>query len=283
MSVRALFDAHVHIWADDRLAYPQVPGLERPAEAKGSVEWLIALMEAHGVGGALLVQTPWYGEDNRYFVDTMRRYPGRFVALGYLPDPLAQDAPEKLSKQYYEDGFRGVRIHLVEPRIIEGVAAGRADPLIRRAGDLEVPVQFLNRAPERHRTILDLARRYPQVAFINDHLGHPRISEGYPYAASQTFFECGQLPNVYAKVSLHNVLSQEAYPWGGLMDYQKMTLDAYGAKKLMWGSNYPMQMPTPSYGERLDVVRCTLPFLSDDDLDWILGRTARSLWNLDAR
>ncbi|HUX87026.1 MAG TPA: amidohydrolase family protein [Chloroflexota bacterium] len=280
MKERLIFDAHVHVWSDDRQAYPQLPGLERPESHRGSADWLVELMDASEVSGALLVQTPWYAEDNRYLVDTLKRFPGRFAALGYLPEPLAADAPEKLARQYHVDGFRGVRIHLVHADIIAGVADGKADPLIRQAGALAVPVQFLNRVPEQHALIRDLARRFPNVTFINDHLGHPRIGEGYPYLASQTFFDCGRLPNVYAKVSVHHQLSQTGYPWTDLEDFQKLTLDAYGAHKLMWGSNFPMAMPDPTYQQRLDVALTGLPFLTDDERSWILGKTARTLWGL---
>jgi predicted TIM-barrel fold metal-dependent hydrolase len=131
MAETIVFDAHVHIWADDRRTYPQVPGMERRLALRGSAEWLIDPMDAQGVRGALLVQAPWYGEDNRYFVDAMCRYPGRFAALGYLLDPLAPDAPDKLARQHHEDGFRGIRIHLIEPRIVEGVASGHAGPILR--------------------------------------------------------------------------------------------------------------------------------------------------------
>lgn len=274
------FDAHVHVWADDREAFPQVPGLERPVTERGSADWLVSLMDANGVGAALLVQTPWYGEDNRYLVDAMRRFPGRFAALGYLPDPLAPDAPAKLRKQFDEDGMRGVRIHLIEPRIVEGVANGLADSLVEQARRLGVPVQFLNREPERHALILRLAQRFPDVVFINDHLGHPRLEEGFPYPSSRTFFECGALPNVYAKVSLHSPLSKEDYPWTDVHDFQRLTLDAYGPRRLMWGSNFPMQMPEPTYQQRLDAVRRELPFLTEEERSWILGQTARALWPL---
>ena len=273
-----IIDAHVHIWADDRAAYPQIGGHERPPTATGSAERLLASMDECGVVGALLVQAPWYGEDNRYFTATRSRHPGRFVALGYLPDPLAPDAPERLSRQFYRDGCRGVRVHLLDERIATGIDAGRADPLVQRAGELGVPVQFLTRDPERHDAILRLAQRFPSVAFINDHLGHPRIDEGYPYPSSRAFFDCGALPNVFAKLSLHYLLSGEGYPWADLHDFQRCTVAAYGAQRLMWGSNFPMHLPTPSYRERLDAVRRALPFLTDDERSWVLGRTARSLW-----
>ena len=278
MSDMMIFDAHVHIWADDRSAYPQVPGLAKPEHVKGSVEWLLREMDANGVSGALLVQVPWYGEDNRYIVDSRRRYPGRFAALGYLPDPLAASAPDKLAYHYHEQGLRGVRIHLDQPSVVSGLAEGRADALLRHARELGVPVQFLNRIPEQHEIIYRVARRFPEVIFVNDHLGHPRLSEGYPYPSSRSFFACGELPNVYAKVSLHHQLSRQDYPWADVAEYQKLTLEAYGAQRLMWGSNYPMFMPEPSYSQRLDVVRRGLPFLGDEERAWILAKTALSLW-----
>ena len=272
------FDAHVHIWADDRAAYPQVAGAERPLDMRGSAETLVALLDEHAIAGALLVQVPWYGEDNRYYVDAMRRYPGRFAALGYLPDPLAPDAPGKLRRQHDEDGFRGIRLHLVHERIVAGVGAGAGDPLIRAAVALGVPVQFLIRDPAHHALVGALAARFPGGAFVIDHLGHPVPGEGYPYPSSRDFFACGALPNVYAKVSLHYLLSTQAYPWADLHDYQRLTLEAYGAERLMWGSNYPMELPEAPYRERLAAVSEASPFLGPEERSWILGRTARSLW-----
>lgn len=235
-------------------------------------------MNSHGVSTALLVQTPWYGEDNRYLVDVLQRYPGRFAAVGYLPDPLADNAPDILAKQYHADGFRGVRIHLTDARNVEGLAQRRADPLLQEARRLGIPVEFLNRDPKRHDIIYQVAKRFSDVRFVIDHLGHPRPGEGVPYTSSRLFFACGKLPNVFVKVSLYYKLSSSAYPWTDLHPYQQMTVDAFGPQRLMWGSNFPMDMPQPSYTERLDAVRLHFPFLTPADREWILGATARQLW-----
>lgn len=274
-----IVDTHVHIWSDDRTTYPMVAGRERPLSERGSADWLIELMDEAGVSGALLVQTPWYGEDNRYLVESMRRFPGRFAALGYLEDPLRQDAPERLERQYAEDGFRGVRLHLTDERVNSGVLAGAADPLFRRARSLGVPVQFLNRPPN-HRTILAVADRFPDLTIIVDHLGHPDVREAPDYTSSATLFALAERPQVYVKVSNHVMHSRAAYPWADLHDYQRRVLDLYGPERLMWGSNWPMQMPNPDYRERLDAVRTHLPSLSVDERAWILGRTAQSLWSV---
>src|SRR5687767_1502948 len=201
-----IFDTHVHLWSADRARYPMVAGRERPIEHDGSAETLIGLMDAAGVQAALLVQTPWLGEDNRYLVDSMRRFPGRFAALGWLEDPLAPDAPNRLRKQHDEDRFRGVRLHLTEARINDGVLAGAADPLFAEAHRLGVPVQFLNRVPT-HPTILGVARRFPDLTIVVDHLGHPVAEEAPGFVSSVPFFELADLPNVHVKVSNHVISS----------------------------------------------------------------------------
>ena len=77
-----IFDTHVHIY--DRARYQFQPGYSRPEDERADADLLIAALDAAGVSAALLVQTPWYGEDNRYLVESLRRYPGRFAAIGYL-------------------------------------------------------------------------------------------------------------------------------------------------------------------------------------------------------
>ena len=275
-----IFDTHVHLWSSDRARYPMVTGRERPVEHDGSAETLISLMDAAGVAAALLVQTPWLGEDNRYLVDAMHRFPGRFAALGWLEDPLAQDAPQKLRRQREEDRFHGVRLHLTEARVNDGVLAGAADPLFAEAQRLGVPVQFLNRVPT-HPTILGVARRFPDLTIVVDHLGHPLIEEAPAFTSSEPFFELAQHPNVYVKVSNHVISSKAPYPYADLHDYQRRMIDTFGARRLMWGSNWPMQPESPTYQQRLDAVRLELPAftaLSPSNQALLLGGTARSIW-----
>ena len=275
-----IFDTHVHIWSADRERYPMVPGRERPVEHDGSAETLTALMDEADVQTALLVQTPWLGEDNRYLVDSMRRFPGRFAALGWLEDPLAPDAAARVRRQRDEDRFHGVRLHLTEARVNEGVLAGAADPLFTEAQSLGIPVQFLNRVPT-HPTILGVAQRFPDLTIVVDHLGHPLLEEAPEFASSAPFFALARHPNVYVKVSNHVISSRAPYPYADLHDYQRRMIDAFGPARLMWGSNWPMQPESPTYEERLDAVRTELPAfleLAPNERALILGGTARSIW-----
>jgi predicted TIM-barrel fold metal-dependent hydrolase len=270
-----IFDAHVHVWPADRTRYPplDLPGSPLPP-FDGSVERLLALMDGESVERALLVQTPWYGEDNRYLIESMRAYPDRFIGMGHLPDPCDTAAPDKLSAQT-ENGMRGVRLHLLQPPAIAAAHEGRLDPLLDRARELAVPVQLLYRDPAIHRLVGALAARHPDLDLVVDHLGHagPDADAGW-----EDLLALGRRQGVYLKVSLHYRLSREPFPHLDLHPLQRRVVAAFTPRRLMWGSNFPMHLEDADYARRLAVVSEHLPFLSGDDREWILWRTASSLW-----
>jgi len=274
-----IFDAHVHVWPGDRVSDPPIdlPGSPLP-DFDGSVEHLLRLMDANGVGRALLVQTPWYGENNNYLIHSIQMHGDRFAGLGYLPDPLAPRAPYALRKQFDEEGLRGVRLHLLQPQIVERVAAGGAAPLLRAATELRVPVQLLYRDQNLHGLIGRLARQHPNLTLVIDHLGHVDPNPKSHSGAWESVLGLAKHPTIYVKVSLHYRLSRDPYPWPDLHPFQQKLLAAFGASRLMWGSNFPMHLPKPAYAERLSAVAKGLPFLSPEDRAWILGKTARSIW-----
>ncbi len=277
-----VIDAHVHLWHQDGVRFPNRPWLDwtlPPLDGTG--ERLVLLMDEAGVAAALNVQVPWYGEDNRYHHDRAAAFPGRFALLGVI-DPAVADAPDRLHRMLREELAQGVRIHFNEPGRREQVLAGACDRLLATAGELGVSVQCLARMPDMP-AIRRAARASPTTTFIVDHLGHPNLAESPPYPSAAGFFELAQLPNVFVKVSLLCDHSRLSYPYPDVQDYVRRAIDVFGANRLMWGSNFPLipEVRTAEpvdYKRSLDLVRHDWPWLDDDDKEWILGKTAMSLW-----
>jgi predicted TIM-barrel fold metal-dependent hydrolase len=57
----------------------------------------------------------------------------------------------------------------------------------------------------------------------------------------------------------------------------KSIIHAYGAKRCLWGSDFPFIQDRWSYSSSLEWIY-QLEDLSDEDRSWILGGTAKALW-----
>jgi len=277
-----IIDAHVHLWHQDRTRYPARPWVQGDLPPHdGTFERLVSLMDAAGVGAALNVQVPWYAEDNRYHHEADERFPRRLALLAVI-DPALADASDRLESLARNERAQGFRIHFNEPGRRDALAQGAYDPILGRAGKLGVPVQCLARMHDLL-AIRRAAEAFPSTKFIVDHLGHPDLTEPPPYPSARDFFALGALENVYAKVSLLCDHSRREYPYSDVQDFVRRTIDAFGARRLMWGSNFPLipevriQEPV-DYRRSLDLVRQDWPWLEDEDRAWILGKTARTLW-----
>jgi predicted TIM-barrel fold metal-dependent hydrolase len=51
----------------------------------------------------------------------------------------------------------------------------------------------------------------------------------------------------------------------------------FGAQRLHWGSNFPMSQPSMTYRQTLECVRECAPWLTDNQLDLILGESLVAL------
>ena len=277
-----IIDAHVHLWHQDGERCPNQPWLQGSLPPyDGTAERLIEWMDRAGVTAALNVQVPWYREDNRYYHEMAAKFPGRLALVGVL-DPALPDAPARLKRLVREQGAGGFRIHFNEPGRREQLLSGKCDPVLAMAGELGVPVQCLARMPDMP-TIQRSAAAFPGTSFIIDHLGHPDLSEKPPYLSSADFFRLGAVRNVYVKVSLLCDHSKENYPYPDVQEFVRHAIHRFGASRLMWGSNFPMipEVRTDQpvdYKRSLELVREHWPWLGEQQKQWILGKTALSLW-----
>ena len=73
------------------------------------VETLLHQMNSNGVDKALLIQISNIRTyDNSYLIECLRRFPGRFSAVGIV-DTDRPDAPERLA-EWVEQGIEGIRL-----------------------------------------------------------------------------------------------------------------------------------------------------------------------------
>jgi L-fuconolactonase len=117
--------------------------------------------------------------------------------------------------------------------------------------------------------------RFPNVTVALDHCAFPDLSGGPPYAKAADLFELTALPNVCLKVSCH--LLEQAEETGDPRDLVDQLAEAFGADRLLWGSDYP-QTHDRSYAALVELGRAACSRFSPADQRGFLGGNALRLW-----
>jgi predicted TIM-barrel fold metal-dependent hydrolase len=270
-------DTHMHVWTTDWERYPfspPEPAMKRP-EDSNTIEEVIKTMERHGVDYMVLVQVRYYGWDNRYLADCLRRCPGRFAAQGLI-DPRDPAAADRLAYWMQEHGFSGVRLSPSYDQYAEWLNSRESDPLWRRADELGAILNFLIREHQLPQ-LEEMAARFPGVRVVVDHMGYPDID-----GDTANLLRLAHLPNVFVKVTeFYNHSKTKQYPYADVLPTLRRVYEAFGPRRLLWGTGFVHgeRVGRILYAQELELIREHVPFFTAEDQEWILGRTALSLWS----
>jgi L-fuconolactonase len=120
-----------------------------------------------------------------------------------------------------------------------------------------------------------LAKRFPNVNIILDHLGRPDVLDGAPYANAQSLWALADLPNVYFKLT-PRIFGDVKKGQASAETFFAKVVEAFGAGRLAWGSNFPTSPGT--LAEILATAQAGLASLSEEDREWIFSKTALTLY-----
>ena len=273
-------DIHPHIISDDEKRYPPAPLFGKRSdwsqERPSTVESLIAAMDAAGVAKAAVVHSSTtYGFDNAYVVDGCNQYPDRLVAVGSV-DMLADDVAATI-KAWADKGLAGLRIFTggstkdFDPSELDNPKSFKAWDALA-ALDLPMCIQT---GPIGLPQVAMLAKRYPSVDIILDHLGRPDVLDGPPYANAASLFEIADIPNLFMKLT-PRIFGDVRKDKASAETFFPKVVQAFGARRMAWGSNFPTSPGT--LAEILATAQAGLASLSEDDRAWIFCKTAQRLY-----
>ena len=79
---------------------------------------------------------------------------------------------------------------------------------------------------------------------------------------------------VMVKVGAFYALGKKRPPYLDLAPLIQRVVQAFGVRRCMWESDCPFQVVEHKYQDSIDLVRKRLDFLTDEDREWLLHRTA---------
>ncbi|MEX3638655.1 amidohydrolase [Paraburkholderia sp. BR14320] len=241
------------------------------------VEVLLDQMNEYGVGHAVLTQM--IGQtDNRYQQECVKRFPGRLSSVAWVDveDPDVAKTIESLARA----GASGIRL-----RPSACLDDGRLPEAWRGVQASGLPVSCVGSAETFNAPgFIELITKLPGTTIVLEHLGGTSApaSTDEAVALRRQVFKLAAFPNVMLKVpGLGELLPRDPKTWhlGRPFGDAHPTLlheavDAFGADRLMWGSDFPVVSSREGYGLALKLPRHALAGLTNHDLDAIFGGNA---------
>jgi predicted TIM-barrel fold metal-dependent hydrolase len=275
MAIEPYIDAHSHVWTPDVGHYPLAEGFT-VADMKPpsfTAEELLKHCRPAGVGRVNLIQMSFYRFDNRYMLDMIKLYPDRFVGTAIV-DPLGT-RPDDAMRALRPLGVRAFRItpgysKLPPARWLE--PEGYAAMFAAAAQTGQALSCLIN--PEGFAEVDRMCGKFPDTTVIIDHLG--RVGAGGTIAAADADALCAlaRHPKVLIKVGAFYALGKKTPPYLDLAPLIQKVVRVFGARRCMWESDCPFQVVNGTYADSVALVRDRLDFLSPDDREWLLRRTA---------
>lgn len=271
-------DAHVHLWSPDLTRYPISPEF-KPADMQPASfvpEQLFAHLFPLGVGRIVLIQMSFYGFDNRYMLECMQAYPGKFRGIAVVDEhsPSLSTDVQSLHRQ----GVRGFRISPGKRAIANWLETPGMRALWTLGGTMGMALcPLIN--PAALPAIGKMATQFPDTRVVIDHFARIGTDGQMRDADLDALCALATLPNVHVKTSAFYALGKKQPPYTDLAPMIRRVRDAFGADRLMWGSDCPYQVdPGHTYAASVELIRDRLEFLTTSERTSILKGTAARLF-----
>jgi predicted TIM-barrel fold metal-dependent hydrolase len=130
-------------------------------------------------------------------------------------------------------------------------------------------------APQDLAAVDKMCEKYPETPVVIDHFARIGVDGEMRDSDITRLCKLADRPQTKVKVSAFYALGKKQPPHLELAPMIKRLYETFGPKRLMWASDCPYQLGGGNnYRDSIALVRDKLDFLSDDDRQWLLRKTA---------
>lgn len=277
-----IIDSHHHFWKYDANDYPWIDDDLSMLQRDFGCEELENAVRGTGVSGVVSVQARTVVSETDYLLESGARCPLVRGVVGWAP--LKDAGVGRLLDKWGSDLlFKGVR------EICQGADDGDFfdnEEFNRGIGELtrrDLPYDLLL-FEDQLETVIRFVDRHPNQRFIVDHIAKPNITKrAFASNWAAGLKNLGRRGNVIAcKVS--GVVTEVRDPeWSTelLRPYFEAALDAFGASRLMFGSDWPVCLSRIDYSGWLNCMGELVSRLSPEEIAGFYFANAISAYDLN--
>ncbi len=251
---------------------------------QATAEALIKVMDENCVERAVLLQGQFFGFQNEYTAQAVKKYPNRFVGAGSY-DPFCVNAQAVKEHLFKELGFGIVKFELsngsglmayhppldVNGEVMRKEYAYACDNNLTVTVDIGRPRNCCWQVD----ALAAAAKDFPQLNFVVCHLLAPQIGDN---ALLKTSLDKLALKNVWFDLAaLAANQKPEEYPYPTAVKHLITAKRVVGAERLMFGSDMPSTLCRDSYAHMAGYITDCGVF-NKEELEKVFYSTAKEVY-----
>lgn len=277
-------DAHQHYWEVSRGDYDWMPPDDPVLTRRYMPADLAPSLAKHGIARTVLVQAAATVEETEYLLGLADATESVAAVVGWV-DFENPGHLHHLKRLARHPKLVGVRPMIQDIPDVDWMLRDDVQWAYRALIDLDLSFDALGFPPHLD-NFLALLERYPDMRVVIDHCMKPRIrdhargpevfgrwADGMSRLAEQTRACC----------KLSGLVTEAAEGWtlDDLKPYADHVLSAFGAERVMWGSDWPVCRLRASYDDWRAAAEALTAHLGEDARARIFGGTAVRFYRLD--
>lgn len=273
-------DAHHHLWRYIPAEYGWITEEMRSLRRDFLPGELRQEMESAGVQAAVCVQARQTLEETEWLLQLAAENPWMAGIVGWA-EIASEDFPAQLEVLRCNAKLKGLR-HVLQDEL---------DPMFALRSEFQRGLRALRGTGLVYDILItaaqlpvatELADRHPQQIFVLDHLAKPRIAEGSISPWREELRELAKRPNVWCKLSgMVTEANWNHWTEEDMRPYLDAALEAFGPRRLMAGSDWPVCTVASSYSQWWQLLRKWAGDLSADEQEAIFWRNAAEVYRLE--
>src|SRR6266852_1009620 len=272
-------DSHQHFWRYDAVRDAWITDAMAVLRRDFLPEHLAAELTANGMDASVAVQADQSEAETMFLLDLAEKNKRVAGVVGWveLRSPHIAERLEYFSHFSKLCGFRHIAQGEPDDRFLarEDFVKGVAQ---LRSFDFTYDIHVY---PKQLPAAIELVARLPEQRFVADHVAKPEIKSGKtsPWAAQMK--EMAQNKNVFCKLSgLVTEADWKHWKAGDFKPHLDVVFDAFGAERLMFGSDWPVCLLAATYRQVKQLIEEYVKGFSQSDKDKIFGGNAARFYGL---
>lgn len=273
-------DAHQHFWKYDPIRYGWIDDSMALLKRDFLPTDLEPILQQNGIAGCVAVQAETSELDTHFLLELAAEHDFIKGVVGWI-DLRVPNVDERLA--YYAQfkklaGFRHVVQaesdvnFMLRPDFRRGIQA-------LQAHKFTYDILIL---PHQLGAALEFVRLFPEQAFVIDHLAKPYIKDGFIDGWKVLMQAIAKFPNVHCKIS--GMVTEAAlndWQYDDFVPYLDVVTEAFGPKRLLYGSDWPVCLLAGSYADVLSIVKTYTNAWSEEDKQRFFGKNAIEFYQLE--